>query len=102
MAILRHRLPGGWLQSIQDRLQGPQVPVAHDFPERLLDFQKRCRRPSRGHAWLPATDAARALAHAGMRIVHDVAGRQASMQRLRHIQPVDGEADHGSLLLPCK
>jgi len=35
---LRHRLPGGWLQSIQDRLQGPQIPVAHDFPERLLDF----------------------------------------------------------------
>jgi len=28
---VRHRLPGGWLQSIQDRLQGPQVPVAHNF-----------------------------------------------------------------------
>jgi hypothetical protein len=27
-----------------------------------------------------------------MRIVHDVAGRQTTMQRTRDIQPVDGEA----------
>jgi hypothetical protein len=38
MVILRHRLPGGWLRSIQDRFEGPQIAKTHDLPEGLFSF----------------------------------------------------------------
>jgi len=41
MVILRHHLPGGWLRSIEDRFENPQVSVAHDPAERLFDFKER-------------------------------------------------------------
>src|SRR6266568_3092940 len=54
MVILRHRLPGGWLRSIEDRFQGPEISVAHDLAERLFDLQGRGCRPARWHSRTPA------------------------------------------------
>ena len=41
MVILSHRLSGGWLRSIEDGFENPQISVAHDPAERLFDFEER-------------------------------------------------------------
>ena len=41
MVILRHRLPGGWPRSIEDRFENPQISAAHDPAERTIDFKER-------------------------------------------------------------
>src|SRR5690349_14947534 len=92
MVILRHRLPGGWLRSIEDRFQGPEISVAHDLAERLFDLQERGCRPARRHPGTPAANPAGAIANPGMRIVYDVAGGQTTMQGAWNIEPIDGEA----------
>jgi hypothetical protein len=38
MMILRHRLPGGWLRLLKNRLESPQIAIAHDLAKGLLDF----------------------------------------------------------------
>jgi len=88
MVILRHRLPGGWLRSIEDRLKGPQISIAHDLAERFFDFQESSRGPARRHSGTPAANTPRAIANPGMRIVHDVAGSQTTMQRAWKVEPV--------------
>src|SRR5437899_12952221 len=72
MVILRHRLPGDWLRSIEDRFQGPEISVAHDLAERLFNLQERGRRPARRHSRTPAAHPAGAIANSRMRIVYDV------------------------------
>src|SRR5437667_118430 len=91
MVILRHRLPGGWQRSIENRFEGPQISKAHDLAERLFQFQERSGRPARRHAGTPAANPPSAIANSGMRIIHDVAGGQTTMQRARNVEPVDGE-----------
>src|SRR5207237_10537709 len=92
MVILRHRLPGDWLRSIEDRFQGPEISVAHDLAERLFNRQERGRRPARRHSRTPAAHPAGAIANSRMRIVDDVAGGQTTMQGAWNIEPIDGEA----------
>src|SRR6266508_2335216 len=87
MVILRHRLPGGWLRSIEDRFQGPEISVAHDLAERLFDLQERGCRPARRNSRTPAAHPAGAIANSRMRIVYDVAGGQTTMQGAWNIEP---------------
>src|SRR5260370_7280573 len=91
MVILRHRLPGDWLRSIEDRFQGPEISVAHDLAERLFNLQERGRRPARRHSRTPAAHPAGAIANSRMRIVYDVAGGQTTMQGAWNIEPIHGE-----------
>src|SRR4030095_16827158 len=91
MVILRHRLPGGWLRSIEDRFQGPEISVAHDLAERLFDLKERGCRPARRHSRTPAAHPAGAIANSRMRIVYDIAGGQTTMQGAWNIEPIDGE-----------
>jgi hypothetical protein len=42
--ILRHRLPGGWLRSIEDRFESPQISVAQDLRNDFA-ISKETRRP---------------------------------------------------------
>src|SRR6266496_1180168 len=92
MVILRHRLPGGWLRSVEDRFQGPEISMAHDLAERLFDLQERGCRPARRHSRTPAAHPAGAIANSRMWIVYDVASGQTTMQRAWNIEPIDGEA----------
>src|SRR6266705_1135852 len=92
MVILRHRLPGGWLRSIENRFEGPQISKAHDLAERFLYLQECGCRPARRHTRTPAANPASAIANSGMRIIDDVAGGQTTMQRARNVEPVEGEA----------
>src|SRR5712692_12059563 len=92
MVILRHRLPGVWLRSIENRFEGPQISKAHDLAERFFYLQECCCRPTRWHARTPAANSASTIANSGMRIIHDVAGGQTTMQRARNVEPVDSEA----------
>src|SRR5207248_1753098 len=92
MVMLRHLLPSGWLRSIEDRFEGPHISETHDLAERLFGFKERCCRPACRHAWTPTANPARTTADAGVRTIHDIAGRQATMQRARNIEPIDGEA----------
>jgi hypothetical protein len=35
MVVLRHRLPGSCLRSIEGRFEGPQISIAHNLAERF-------------------------------------------------------------------
>ena len=68
--LLRHRLSGGRLGSVQDRVQGPELSVGHDLPEVLLCADERRRHPPLYHcAVTPTTDATCVQANAGLRTI---------------------------------
>jgi tRNA A-37 threonylcarbamoyl transferase component Bud32 len=92
-AILLCHLPsGGRLRSIEDRIQGPEIPITHDLPEILLRRQQGRRHPAFHHAGItPAADSPSPHADTRMGTLDDVGGGQTAMQRGWHIQPVDRE-----------
>src|SRR5438270_5094534 len=92
MVILRHRLPGGWLRSIEDCSEGPEIPVAHQVAVRLFTLHKGCCRPARRHSRSPAAHSAGAPANSRVRVIDDVTGSQTAMQRTWHIQSINVEA----------
>src|SRR5207237_8717314 len=102
MVILRHRLPGGWLRSIEDRFQGPEISVAHDLAERLFDLQERGCRPARRHSRTPAAHPAGASANSRMRLVDDVDGGQTTMNGAWNIVPFVGDAFLPTLQHCCR
>jgi len=91
--VLRHCLLSGELRFAQNRLQSPEFAIAHDPAEVLLRSEEGRSHPASDHrAVLPICDAARADAYSGVWTFNDVSRRQATLQRGRHTQPVDGEA----------
>ena len=90
--LLRHLPSGDRLGSVEDRIQSPEIPEAHNLPKVLLGCQKGCCHPALDHATIPpTTNPPGAHANAGMRTLDDVRGGQAPVQRHRDVQPVDGE-----------
>ena len=67
-------------------------PHSNDLAKILLGGQEGRGHPALCHAAIaPAADTARPQAHARMRTFDDVGAGQATVQRGRHVQPVDGE-----------
>ena len=91
--ILRCNLPGGRLSVVEDCLQGPQITITHDLVELLFCPDEGRGQPADHHlSVLPVSYAAGLDAHTGMRTLDDVGGCQATHQRRRQAQPVDGKA----------
>src|SRR6516164_4426402 len=91
--LLRHRLSGGRLRSIENRFQSPEIAIAHHLSEVLFCCQKGGGHPASYHSTVtPAANAASTHANAGMRAFDDVGGGQAAMQGRRYVEPVDREA----------
>src|SRR5688500_1790601 len=90
--LLRHRLSGGRLQSIEDCFQSPEIAIAHHLSEILFRGQKGGGHPSFHHSTVtPAANSARSHANSGMRTLDEIGGCQTTMQRRRYVEPVDGE-----------
>src|SRR5215467_8167277 len=91
--LLRHRLSGGRLRSIEDRIQSPEVSVPHHLSEVLFRRQEGGGHPPLDHSTVtPAADSTSSHANAGMRTLDDIGGSEATMQRRGYVQPVDREA----------
>src|ERR1043166_1127976 len=90
--LLRHLPSGDRLRSIEDRIQGPEIPITHDLPEVLLRRQKGRRHPAFHHATIPpAADSPSPHTDTRMGTLDDVGGGQTAMQRGWHIHPVDSQ-----------
>ncbi len=90
--LLRHFVLSGELRFAQNRLQSPEFAIAHDRAEVFLRSQKGRSHPTPDHrAILPVGDAAGSDAHSGVRAFDDIGCRQASSERGRQAQPVDGK-----------
>src|SRR5215469_929992 len=80
--LLRHRLSGGRLRSLEDRIQSPEVSVPHHLSEVLFRRQEGGGHPPLDHSTVtPAADSTSSRANAGMRTLDDIGGCQATMQR---------------------
>src|SRR5215471_10249224 len=91
--LLRHRLSGGRLRSIEDRFQSPKIAIAHHLAEVLFRSQAGGGHPALDHSTVtPAANSTSSHANAGMRTLDDIGGCQATMQRRGYVQPVDREA----------
>src|SRR6516165_7295580 len=65
--LLRHRLSGGRLRSVEDRIQCPEFPISHNLPEVLLGSKEGCSHPTFYHPTVtPPTNAAGSQANPGM------------------------------------
>ena len=77
---------------MEDRIQGPQITVAHDLAEILFGSQESRSHPAFHHAAVDQRQTRRVRMRAPeCGLFDDVRAGQAAMQRGRYIQTVDGE-----------
>jgi len=72
MVVLRHRLPGSWLRSIEGRFEGPEISIAHNLAERF-QFLRMQLLTSAQASPTPAAHSPGAIANTE-NAAHEVAG----------------------------